>query len=144
VLSHELDRQVLKGLPRADGSFGVADYCRAYRRAGNMPQRLRQIFLIVEIGQALDSFVKKPLIRGALAMMRQPARLAGFGALHGFLDRGFNAFHHMGGAEEFLTTIRTRETAIHDAIASGSNDPFPDPREGAVRRDARAREDWAR
>ena len=138
VLSHELDRLVLKALPRADGGLSVADYCRAYRRAGNMPQRQRQIFLIVEIGGALDGFVRKPFIRTALAMMRQPARLAGFGVLHDFLDRGFNAFHRMGGADEFLDTIRRRETAIHDAIAGGSNEPFPDPREGAVRRAALA------
>ena len=71
-------------------------------------------------------------------MMRQPARLAGFGVLHDFLDRGFNAFHRMGGADEFLDTIRRRESAIHDAIAGGSNEPFPDPREGALRRAAQA------
>jgi hypothetical protein len=139
VLSHELDRLVLKALPRADGSFGVADYCRAYRRAGNMPQRQRQIFLIVEIGGALDVFVRKPLIRTALAMMRQPARLAGFGVLHDFLERGFNAFHRMGGADDFLDTIRRRETAIHDAIAGGSNEPFPDPSASAARPRADAR-----
>jgi hypothetical protein len=131
VLSHELDRRVLEALPRPDGRFTVADYCQAYRRAGSMPQRQRQIFLIVEIGQALDVFVRKPLIRAALAMMRQPARLAGFGVLHDFLERGFNAFHRMGGADEFLDTVRRRETAIHEAIASGSNEPFPDPLAGA-------------
>ena len=131
VLSHELDRLVQKALPRADGHFGVADYCSAYRRAGNMPQRQRQIFLIVEIGHALDDLVRKPFIRTALAMMRQPARFAGFGVLHDFLERGFNAFHGMGGADEFLETIRRRETAIHDAIAGGSNAPFPDPRRAA-------------
>jgi len=132
VLSHELDRLVQKALPRADGHFSVADYASAYRRAGNMPQRQRQIFLIVEIGHSLDVFVRRPLIRTALAMMRGPAHLAGFGVLHDFLERGFNAFHKMGGADEFLETIRKRETAIHDAIAGGSNSPFPDPRRGAA------------
>ena len=46
----------------------LAEYCSAYRRAGNMPQRQRQIFLIVEIGHALDDLVRKPFIRTALAM----------------------------------------------------------------------------
>jgi hypothetical protein len=132
VLSHELDRLVQKALPRADGHFSVADYASAYRRAGNMSQRQRQIFLIVEIGHALDVFVRKPLIRTALAMMRGPAHLAGFGVMHDFLERGFVAFHKMGGADEFLETIRKRETAIHDAIAGGSSNPFPDPRRGAA------------
>jgi hypothetical protein len=33
----------------------------------------------------------------------------------------------MGGAAEFLATIQSRETVIHEAIASGSDNPFPDP-----------------
>jgi hypothetical protein len=127
VLSHELDRLLLARLPRVEGSFTVADYCRAYRRAGNYPARRRQIALIGRIGGALDRFVRKPLVRGALAMMRQPARLAGYGALQDFLERGFDAFHRMGGADEFLATIEKRETAILEAIVAGSRDAFPDP-----------------
>ncbi len=60
-LSQELDRVLLARLPRADGSFTVAEYCKAYRRAGNFPLRARQITLIGEIGAALDHYVKKPL-----------------------------------------------------------------------------------
>jgi hypothetical protein len=47
--------------------------------------------------------------------------------LQDFLERGFAAFARMRGAGEFLATIRQRETAIHDAIAGGSDAPFPDP-----------------
>ncbi|MFO1415430.1 MAG: hypothetical protein U1F10_16310 [Burkholderiales bacterium] len=126
-LSQELDRLVLSRLPRADGTFTVAEYCKAYRRAGNFPLRERQIRLIGEIGAALDHYVKKPFIRGALHMMRQPARLAGMGVLQDFLERGFNAFHAMGGADHFLATIDERERAIMDAIVEGAVDPFPDP-----------------
>jgi hypothetical protein len=127
VLSHELDMALLGALPRADASFRVADYCRAYRRAGRLPDRRRQIALIGEVGRALDVHVRKPLIRGALAMMRQPSRLAGYGALHDFLERGFEAFRRMQGADAFLATIESRETALLEAIVDGSNDPFPDP-----------------
>ncbi len=126
-LSQELDRVVLSRLARADGNFTVAEYCKAYRRAGNFPLRKRQIRLIVEIGAALDRYVGKPLIRTALVMMRQPARLAGMGALQEFLERGFGAFRGMGGAQIFLQTIETRETDIMEAIVGGSPDPFPDP-----------------
>jgi hypothetical protein len=127
VLSQELDRLLLGRLPRADGPFTVAEYSKAYRRAANLPARRRQIELIGQIGKALDGYVKKPVVRGALAMMRRPARLAGFTTLHDFLDRGFKAFGRMGGAEEFLATIQARETAILEAIADGSHNPFPDP-----------------
>jgi hypothetical protein len=126
-LSQELDRVLLARLPRADGYFTVAEYCKAYRRAGNLVLRKRQIKLIGEIGLALDFHVKKPLVRTALAMMRQPARLAGMAALHDFLERGFAAFRGMGGVETFLKTIDQRESEIMDSIIGGATDPFPDP-----------------
>lgn len=127
ALSQELDLALLSRLPRADGSVTVAEYCKAYRRAGNTPLRRRQVRLIVEIGAALDLAVHKPLVRTALAMMRQPARVAGMSALQDFLERGFAAFRGMRGAGEFLTTVEERETDILEAIVGGANDPFPDP-----------------
>jgi hypothetical protein len=127
ALSQDLDRVVLMHLPRADGRFTVAEYCRAFRHADNLPARRRQIALTIEIGRALDHYVQKPLIRGALTMMRRPAHVAGFGALQDFLERGFNAFHRMRGADHFLATIEMREAALIDAIFAGRNDPFPDP-----------------
>lgn len=127
ALSQELDRALLSRLPRADGHFSVADYCRAYRRAGNISLRRRQIGLIIEVGAALDRYVSKPLIRTALAMMRQPARMAGMGALQDFLERGFGSFRSMGGAATFLDTVQARETDILETIVGGVVDAFPDP-----------------
>jgi hypothetical protein len=127
ALSQELDRVLLARLPRADGHFSVLEYCKAYRRAGNFPLRKRQIRLIVDVGAELDRHVGKPLVRAALAMMRQPAKLAGLSALQDFLERGFSAFRGMRGAEAFLNTIDTRETQIMDAIVGGASDPFEDP-----------------
>ena len=127
ALSQELDRVLLARLPRADGHFSVLEYCKAYRRAANLPLRRRQIKLIVDIGTALDAHVGKPLIRTALAMMRQPARMAGMSGLQDFLERGFSAFRAMRGANEFLRTIETREVQILEAIVGGSTDPFADP-----------------
>jgi hypothetical protein len=127
ALSQELDRLLLARLPRADGHFTVPDYAKAFRRAGNFPLRRRQVRMIIEVGAALDEYVRKRMIRGALAMMRQPARMAGLGTLQDFLERGFGAFHRMRGAAEFLATIESRETAILDDIEAGSQQPFPDP-----------------
>lgn len=127
ALSQTLDRALLARLPRADGQFSVAEYSRAYRRIGKRSERERQIRLIGEIGSRLAGFVQKPLVRAALAMMRQPARLAGFSALHDFLERGFVAFGKMGDATEFLATIDTRERALMEALLAGETAPFPDP-----------------
>ncbi len=127
ALSQELDRSLLARLQRADGQFSVAEYCRAYRRMAKRPERERQTRLVGEIGSTLDGYVKHPLIRTALRMMRQPARIAGLSALHQFLERGFGAFRKMNGAAEFLATIEERETALMVAIFAGETAPFPDP-----------------
>lgn len=127
VLSQNLDRSLLQRLPRLDRQFTVAEYCKAYRRTGKRPERERQIRLIGEIGAALDVFVHKPLIGAALAMMRQPARLAGLSALQGFLERGFAAFRTMNGADEFLATVEARERALMESLLAGETAPFPDP-----------------
>jgi len=127
ALSQELDRLLLVRLPRPDGRFTVAEYCRAFRRMGHIGDRERQIALIGEIGAALDHYMDKPLIHGALRMMRQPARLAGLEALQHFLERGVGAFRRMHGADLFLATILARENALVETIFAGETAPFPDP-----------------
>lgn len=127
ALSQELDRALLARLPNLDGRFSVADYCRAYRRMNNRAGRERQIQLIIDVGTELDRLVRKPLLKTALMMMRQPARLAGMVVLHDFLERGYRAFRKMNGAGEFLATIASRETALMEAIFDGENAPFADP-----------------
>ncbi|MDQ2962889.1 MAG: hypothetical protein M3R31_06970 [Pseudomonadota bacterium] len=126
VLSHELDRALLEKLSRRT-RLSVATYCEAYRALGNRASRQRQIALIVVVGRALDRYVGKTLTRSALVAMRQPSRLAGLGALQDFLERGFAAFRQMRGADEFLATVETRETALMNAIFDGDRAPFPEP-----------------
>lgn len=125
ALSHELDRALLERLPRADGVFTSAEYCRAYCAMDNRPARERQIDLIGEIGAGLDVYVRKPLIQTALVMMRQPSRLAGLSVLHDFLERGFAAFHKMNGAAVFLATIDRRERELMNALFAGKTLSLP-------------------
>jgi hypothetical protein len=127
AVSQELDRELVEQLSLHEERFTVADYCSAYRRMGVFHRRERQIRLIVDVGAALDRYVRKPVLRGALTMMRGPAQIAGLSALQDFLERGFAAFAHMRGAADFLATIERRETALHVAIVGGADDPFPDP-----------------
>ena len=55
--------------------------------------------------------------------MRRPAELAGLGELHSFLSRGFEAFRHMAGAEDFLQRIAQREHALMEALFAGDDPP---------------------
>jgi hypothetical protein len=126
ILAHELDRALVEHLPPRK-VLSVATYCEVYCALANRDARERQVSLIVAVGVALDRYVGKPMVRSALAAMRQPARLAGLAALQSFLERGFAAFGHTGGASEFLHTIQTRETTLMNAIFSGDRAPFPEP-----------------
>jgi len=127
AVSQGLDRSLVARLPRADGQFTVAEYCKAYRRTGKRAERERQIRLIGEIGGDIADYVKKPLLRTGLRVMRQPARMAGLATLHDFLERGFVAFRKMGDAAEFLATIDARERALMEELLVGETVPFADP-----------------
>lgn len=126
-LSLKLDAQLCAVLV---GELGMKDriteaaYAEGYRRCENRAERLRQIELVVAVGTDLDKVVAKPLLRRMLALSRRPARAAGFGELHEFVERGFDAFRHMGGAGEFLKAIETREKAILERLFAKHPRPF--------------------
>lgn len=127
VLSAELDRALCEVLT---GELGVKEritesqYAEGFRRCANFPQRRRQVQLIRRVGDDLDAVVAKPMLYQVLKLARKPAEVAGFAELHDFLERGFSAFRHMGGAEEFLETIVSRETRLLDRIFAGHPHPF--------------------
>jgi hypothetical protein len=126
-LSVKLDTalcEVLVGELDVKDRISEASYAEAYRRSSTRAQRLRQIELLVAVGADLDRVVKKPLVGRMLVLARRPARAAGFGELQNFLERGFNAFRHMGGAVEFLRAIETREKRILERLFAGHSHPF--------------------
>jgi len=99
-------------------------YVRAYRLSGNADKRRRQIELIREVGEDLDEIVTRPWIRRALQMAGGPARMSGLGDMHTLLERGFEAFRRMRGAQEFLDTIVGRELEIMQRIYDRHPRPF--------------------
>ena len=99
-------------------------YAEAYRRCDNYQVRRHQIDLVMDIGKDLDELVRKPYIGGLLKVAHKPAHMMGLGTLQDFLERGFSAFLHMNGAQEFLACIKDRELRILDKIFEGSDDPF--------------------
>jgi hypothetical protein len=122
ALSEELDRRVAAALE--PGPVTESSYACAYRQAGTRADRVRQIELIDEVGRRLDVLVVKPMVYTTLKLMRAPARMLGMEDLQVFLERGFEAFRHMGGADEFLATIAGRENGILSRLFSGHPNPF--------------------
>ncbi|MDS4026323.1 MAG: hypothetical protein RKO25_04935 [Candidatus Contendobacter sp.] len=127
ALSRQFDAQMTQILiaefdPR---ELGETTYVAAYRRCANYDQRYHQIDLTERLGRDLQAIVPKRLIYAALKLARTPARLAGLGELHRFLEAGFHAFHHMGAdAGAFVTTIVGRERAILERIRAGHPRPL--------------------
>ncbi len=125
ALSERLDAAMVAALGgRLEKGIGDADYAAAYRKVGCRAERERQLDLIEATGQALDAVARKPLVRATLRMMHGPAHLAGLGSLHEFLERGFEAFHAMGRADEFLESVIGRERRILQALFAGQEVPF--------------------
>ena len=112
ALSESLDADMVAKLGGDVFSLDEARYAEAYRLVGRRPERERQIELISHLGHSLDKLTRKPLIGAALAMMRKPALLAGLGDLQAFLERGYDAFRTMKGADDFLDKITSRELAL--------------------------------
>jgi hypothetical protein len=120
VLSAELDHAMVALMPGwpIDG----AGYATAYRAVGRRDARERQIELIVSIGADLDAVVGYAWIGAALNVWRVPARLGGFGVLHDFLVRGFDAFRNIEDIQTFLKTIREREAKLMERLFAGGGE----------------------
>ena len=110
-----------------------ASYRAAYRAMGQFDLRLRQIELTEEIGLALDKLSRLPLLRRLLRMMSGPAQIGGVGSLHAFLERGYAAFAHMGGAQDFINAIVNQEREEHERLAR-SDQPGDKPTENGSTR----------
>ncbi|MDS4028627.1 MAG: hypothetical protein RKO66_00925 [Candidatus Contendobacter sp.] len=129
ALSHELDAWLTRILSAELDARGAeleeAVYVAAYRRCASYDRRYHQIELTERLGRDLQAIVPKHVIYAALKLARTPARLAGLGELHQFLEAGFHAFRHMGAdAGTFVTTIVGRERAILERIRAGHPKPL--------------------
>lgn len=91
-------------------------YVAAWRQTGTPAQRQQQLRVVLQMGRELQHLTRKKSLRLALRMMRGPAQAAGLGALQAFLERGFEAFSHMGDAQGFLAAIEQRETRWMDLL----------------------------
>jgi hypothetical protein len=94
------------------GPLDAECYIAAWQRTGHPEHRARQVGLMLAVGRALDVYTQRPWLRHTLRIMRAPARAAGMEALQSFLESGFDTFHAMHGASEFLAQIEARERAF--------------------------------
>lgn len=122
TLSESLDNAMVLALRSSSKAKDIdwPAYGAAYRACERRRDRELQIALIDRIGTTLDRLTRMPLIRVSLKFMQGPAHMAGLGALHSFLQRGFDAFSHMKGADQFLAIVTERETALMKELFGGT------------------------
>lgn len=111
---HALSERLDTAMGRRLGSLTLDGrrYGEMWRSVGKPMDREKQVDLIVAVGNALDRYTRKAMLRHSLRVMRRPAHAAGFGALQTFLERGFDTFRAMGGTNDFLALISKRERAL--------------------------------
>ncbi len=118
---HELSEALDTAMGAACGQPApdAAAYAQAWRQIARPADRLRQIELMLDVGRTLDRYTRKPGLRQGLHLMRRPAAAAGLGDLQQFLETGFDTFARMKGAEEFLSLVAERETALARHLDAG-------------------------
>jgi hypothetical protein len=101
----------------------VARYLAAWRAVGRRFDRDLQLATVLRVGQDLKQLTRTPGLRMMLKMMGGPAKLMGMAALQQFLELGFDTFAAMGrqgdGADYFLATVQTRESALMARLFDG-------------------------
>jgi hypothetical protein len=120
-LSESLDADMVASLGDKVDSLDAGAYARAYRQIGRQDDRARQILLIEHLGASLETLSRQRFIGSALAMMRKPAAVAGFGDLQKFLERGYGSFRKMKNVKPFLDAVISREKAFSNALFAGED-----------------------
>jgi hypothetical protein len=125
VLSHAFDLAMAEAIKlNKKGEIELSSYVDAYREVACPRLRRHQIDLIIRVGKNLDAAVQKHGVYKLLKASRTPARIAGLQELQGFLERGFEAFAQLHGADEFLEMVAASEYQISERLFAGHKKPF--------------------
>ena len=110
ALSEALDSAM--ALELAAPSITRAAYISAWQRVGRADDRERQIALTLDIAGRIDRFTQRPLLRNSIHLMRGPALAIGLSALHDLLERSFDTFGALQGADAFTGLVASRERML--------------------------------
>jgi hypothetical protein len=126
-LSLELDIALVQKL--GGDAINRSSYFDCYRQSSKQSQREEQIQLLEHLSLDLPKVVKIPGISVILMLSRKPAKVAGVGVMHAFLEKGFNSFKKIGNVHDFIEPIISREREMMHALftAKGAADnPLPE------------------
>lgn len=87
-------------------------------------QRLQQLALLDDLGEALDKYMRSFMMYAAFKMCKGTAHKYHFDLMYEFIQDGFNAMKPMKSAEKFIKSFTAVERQIIDQVHSGHPDPF--------------------
>lgn len=117
TMTNHLDHGLLEALRRmgVKDRFTEEQYNAAYRQ-GSYEGRVEQIDLVVTLMRQVADLHHYPLIGTTLHASAGAARRMGWGELHDFLTRGYDAWRGVRNPEPFLQAIYTRETDLNNRL----------------------------
>ena len=95
------------------------DYWKAYRQSTTLDDCLELVALSSELGTTLKSLVRIRSLGILLRAMRGPAHVAGYRALHDFLESGYRTFRGIPDVDFFLDEIERRMSALFERMHQG-------------------------
>lgn len=116
ALTELLDSRLAEATPCGD--LDALGYLRAWQQSCDPVQRETQLQLVLKVGESIDEHTHVPMLRQTLQLVRRPAEMGGFGALHGLLLAGYDSFCTMGGARSFLRLLAERERRLASRLFS--------------------------
>jgi hypothetical protein len=121
AICESLDAAMIDALGRGNRPLTSARYAAAYQLVGREADRAAQIDLICDLARALERLAARRTTTVILSMMREPARIAGFSDLQGFLERGLHALRMMGPTARFIDTVVAQERRLMQALLAGDS-----------------------
>lgn len=117
-LTESLDDDMVLALRGAGvrDSIELAIWESAYQTVGRRADRVGQLGMLLEAGQALESAAHVPLVRLQLRAVRPAVGLLGWGHVVDFLLQGQEAMVTASPLEPLLKAIATRESARIDRL----------------------------
>lgn len=97
-------------------TFTERNYCIAARQAVSLSECLELVQLTKKLGHNLQHITHIPLLGATLKAMRIPARLAGFGALQSFLEKGYSTFRNIESVEQFLDAAELKMQQLFERV----------------------------
>ncbi|MPW45704.1 hypothetical protein D7V21_11935 [Acinetobacter guerrae] len=127
VLAMQLDEQIaiqlLKDYP-ADAPITDEMMRQTLVKLDQKEQRLTQLKLLDDLGEALDKYMRSFMMYAAFKMCKSAAHKYNFDLMYEFIQEGFVAMKPLKSAEKFIKTFSAVERDIIEKVHSGHPDPF--------------------